>query len=77
MLHRFELNPREVDRVIVLLQPRRELVYRLAVRRLSARCRDDRAFNARTHALLERYLNELDELVAEAKALAAELTGDA
>ena len=75
MFRRFEPNPREVDRIVVLLAPRRELVYRLAVRRLSARCRDDRVFTTRTHALLERYLNELDELVAEAKAPAAELAG--
>ena len=75
MPRRFELNPREVDQVVVLLHPRRELVYRLAIRGLCTRCRVDRAFTTRTHALLERHLDELAELLSEAKALAAELTG--
>ena len=69
-----ELDPREVDGLVALLDPRREVVYRLAVRRVSARCRDDPAFAARTDALVKRFLGELSELLAEARQLARELT---
>ena len=65
-----ELDPREIDRLVALLDPRRELVHRLAVRRVSASCRYDPAFAARTDALVKQFLGELSELLAEARQLA-------
>jgi hypothetical protein len=69
----FALDPRVVDSVVRRLDPRRELVYRLAVRSLCVRCRGDRQFKARTDALVEQYRNELPAVLAEAKKLSEDL----
>jgi hypothetical protein len=69
---RFEVDPREVDRIVRRLDPRQELVYRLAVRGLCARCYyDDLAFRQRTDALLARFQSEFPAVLREAAALAA------
>jgi hypothetical protein len=68
---RFDVDPREVDRIVRRLDPRQELVYRLAVRGLCARCCGDRAFRQRTDALLARFQSEFPAVLREAAALAA------
>jgi hypothetical protein len=73
----FELDPREVEEFIRPLPARQQLVYRLAVRGLCARCRGDRQFCQRTDALVERYRKDLAAALEEAAKLAAELTASA
>jgi len=70
----FELDPREVEEFIRPLPARQQLVYRLAVRGLCARCRGDRQFRRRTDALTEQFRKELSAVLKEADQLAAELT---
>jgi hypothetical protein len=50
---RFTLDPRDVDAFLTKLDPRRELVYRLAMRGLSNRCRSDRRFETHTEELMK------------------------
>jgi hypothetical protein len=63
---RFTFDPREVDDYVRKLDPRRELVYRLAIRGLCDRCRGDRAFKARTEELMARYKDDLGAVLADA-----------
>jgi len=67
-------NPREIDAFVAKLEPRRELVYRLAIRGLCDRCRCDRKFRQRTEELMQRFNSELTAVLAEAGTLAADLT---
>jgi hypothetical protein len=69
----FELDPREVEDFIRPLPPRQQLVYRLAIRGLCARSRGNRAFMARTDALVAQFHKELPAVLREADALSAEL----
>jgi len=73
----FELDPREADRFVGTLPPRQELVYRLAMRALSPRCRGDRRFSRRTKALVKQFREDLPVLLKEADKLSAELTASA
>jgi hypothetical protein len=50
-----------------------QLVYRLAVRGLCARCRGDRVFQQRTDALVERYQKDLPAVLKEANKLSEDL----
>jgi hypothetical protein len=70
---RFELDPREADAFVRGMPPRQELVYRIAVRGLSERCRGDRQFRRRTDELMARFLDDLPAVMKEAAALEAEL----
>jgi hypothetical protein len=70
-----EFDPREVDVLVVNLDPRRELVYRIAIRELCDRCRCDRKFKQRTEELMQRFDGELSAMLAEAGKLAADLAG--
>ena len=69
-----ELDPGEVTVLLRGLPPRQELVYRLAIRGLSERCRGDRQFRHRTDALAEQFRKELPAVLREAEKLSAELT---
>ena len=69
----FTLDPREVDGYLAGLPPRRELVYRLAIRGLCSRCRDNRRFEGRTEELMQRFAAELREALAESALLEWEL----
>ncbi len=69
-----DLDPGEVTILLRGLPPRQELVYRLAVRGLSERCRGDRQFRARTDALIEQFRKDLPDVLKEANALSSELT---
>ncbi|HUC65275.1 MAG TPA: hypothetical protein VMA53_07605 [Stellaceae bacterium] len=69
----FELDPREVSEFVRGMPLRRELVYRLAVRGLCARCRGDRQFKACTDALIGQFRKELPTIMGEAEALGREL----
>ena len=73
----FELDPREADCFVGTLPPRQELVYRLAMRALSPRCRGDRRFSRRTKALVKQFREDLPVLLKEADKLSAELTASA
>jgi hypothetical protein len=70
----FELDARDAEHLVCTLPPRQELVYRLAVRSLRARCRIDRRFSRRTKALVEQFREDLPALLKEADKLSAELT---
>lgn len=70
----FELDPREVEEFIHPLPVRQQLVYRLAVRGLSARCRGDQQFRQRTDALAEQFRKDLPAVLGEANKLAEQLT---
>jgi hypothetical protein len=48
MKSRSTLDPREVNEYVAKLDPRREPVYRLALRGFCDRCRSDDAFTQRT-----------------------------
>ena len=74
MKPRFTFDPREVDGYVSKLDPRRELVYRLAIRGLCNRCRGDRAFQDRTSTLMLKFGSELDAVLREAGELKQELT---
>ena len=67
-------NPREIDAFVAKLDPRRELVYRIALRDLCDRCRCDRKFRQRTEELMQRFNSELTAVLAESGKLAADLT---
>ena len=67
-------NPRGIDAFVAKLDPRRELVYRIAVRDLCDRCRCDRRFKQRTEELMQRFNSELSAVLTEAGKLAADLT---
>jgi hypothetical protein len=69
-----DLDPGEVTVLLRGLPPRQELVYRLAIRGLSARCRGDRVFRQRTDALMEQFRKDLPALLKEADKLSDELT---
>jgi len=69
-----DLDPGEVTVLLRGLPPRQELVYRLAIRGLSARCRGDRVFTRRTDALAEQYRKDLPALLKEAAKLGEDLT---
>ena len=77
MEFRFELDPREAEEFVRPLPARQQLVYRLAIRGICARCRGDRTFQARTEALADRFRAELPAIVTEAAKLADELTAAA
>jgi hypothetical protein len=70
----FELDPREVEEFVRPLPARQQLVYRLAVRGLCARCRGDRQFQQRTDALVERFRKDLPAVLKEGDKLSDELT---
>ena len=70
----FELDPREADAFVRGMAPRQELVYRLAIRGMCARCRGDRQFTQRTDALIEQFRKELPAVLREANKLGEELT---
>jgi len=67
-------NPHEIDAFVARLDPRRELVYRIAIRDLCDRCRCDRKFKQRTEDLMQRFRGELSAVLAEASKLTADLT---
>lgn len=69
----FEIEPREVEYFVCTLPPREELIYRLAVRALSARCRGDRQFRQRTETLVLQFGQDLPAVLVEADKLSAEL----
>jgi hypothetical protein len=60
---------READRFVRPMDPRIELVYRLAIRAVCERCRSDREFRERTDALTARFGKELPDLLNEANRL--------
>ena len=68
-----DLDPGEITVLMRGLPLRQELVYRFAVRRLSARCRGDRQFRQRTEELTTRFRAELPAIMREADELVAEL----
>ena len=68
-----DIDPGEIAVLLRGLPPRQELVYRLAVRRLSARCRGDRQFRQRIEELTTRFRVELPAIMREADELVAEL----
>ena len=67
-------DPREIDAFVAKLDPRRELVYRVAIRDLCNRCRCDRRFKQRTEELMQRFNGELGAVLTDAGKLAADLT---
>ena len=67
-------NPREIDALVAKLNPRREFVYRIAIRDLCDRCRCDRKFKQRTEELMQGFRGELSAVLAEASKLTADLT---
>ena len=69
----FEIDPREAEHLVRNLPPRQELVYRLAVRALSARCRGDRQFRLRTETLILQFGKDLPAVLEEAEKLSADL----
>lgn len=73
----FDLDPGEVTVLVRGLLPRRELVYRIAILGLSARCRSDRQFRERTGELTTRFRGEMPTILTEAETLADELTAAA
>jgi len=66
---RYTFDPREVENYVAGLPPRRELIYRLAIRSLCDQCRSDRRFTERTQALIQQFGDELGEVTAEAAGL--------
>jgi hypothetical protein len=64
-----DLDPGEVTILVRGLPLRQELVYRLAIRRLSARCRGDRQFRRRTEDLTTRFKSDLPAILSEVTAL--------
>jgi hypothetical protein len=71
---RHTFDPREVENYVAGLPPRRELIYRLAIRSLCDQCRSDRQFTERTQGLMQQFGAELGEITAEAAQLERELT---
>jgi hypothetical protein len=72
-----DLDPGEITVLLRGLPPRQELIYRLAVRRLSVRCRSDRQFRERTDELTAKFNAELPAITIEAAKLADELSAAA
>jgi DNA-binding MarR family transcriptional regulator len=68
-----ELDPNEVTVLMRGLAPRRELIYRLAIRGLCERCRGDREFRERTEELTAKFKAELQAILAEAAKLGDDL----
>ena len=68
-----DLDPRDIAVLLRGLLPRQELVYRLAIRGLSARCRGDRVFRARTDGLVEEFRKDLPAVLKETRKLSDEL----
>jgi hypothetical protein len=68
-----ELDPNEVTVLMRGLAPRRELIYRVAIRGVSERCRGDRQFRQRTDELTAKFKAELPAILAEAAKLEADL----
>jgi hypothetical protein len=66
-------DPRDVERCLRPMPPRQELVYRLAIRVLSPRCRGDRRFSRRTKALAKQFREDLPVLLGEADKVSAKL----
>jgi hypothetical protein len=77
MRFELELDPREAEDFVRPLPARQQLVYRLAIRGICARCRGDRAFQARTEALAAKFKAELPAIMTEAAKLADGLTASA
>jgi hypothetical protein len=73
----FELDPHEADAFVRGMPPRQELVYRLAVRGLSARCRGDRRFIKRIDQLMFEFRKDLPAVLREARKLEGELAASA
>jgi hypothetical protein len=69
----FELDPREANAFVRGMPARQELVYRLAIRGLCARCRGDRAFTRRTDELIAQFSKDLAVVITEANRLGEEL----
>jgi hypothetical protein len=69
----FELDPREAEEFVRPLPARQQLVYRIAIRGICARCRGDRTFRTRTEALIDKFKTELPAILAEAAKLGDEL----
>lgn len=69
----FEIDPRVAERFVSTLPPRQELIYRLAVRNLCARCRGDRQFRQRTEMLIVQFGKDLPAVMQDARKLEAEL----
>jgi hypothetical protein len=67
-------EPREIDAFVAKLDPRRELVFRIAIADLCDRCRCDRKFKQRTEELMQRFNGELNAVLIDAGKLAADLT---
>ena len=72
-MSRLELDPGEITVLVRGVSPRQELVYRLVVRRLSARCRGDRQFRQRIEELLKSFPHDLPAILKEAAQLGDEL----
>jgi hypothetical protein len=66
-------DPREVDAIVAKLDPRQELVHRLAIRWLCRRCCADKEFGTRTGQLTAKVHGNFAEIRTEALRLAAEL----
>jgi hypothetical protein len=66
-------DTREVERCLRPMPPRQELVYRLAIRVLSPRCRGDRRFSRRTKALAKQFREDFPALLGEADRVSAKL----
>jgi hypothetical protein len=73
MKPRFALDPRELEAFLAKLDPRCELIYRVAMRGL---CCGDQGSEARTKVLMTRFKDDLGDVFEEAGELAHEmLTG--
>jgi len=70
---RFEFDPGEVERYLKPLEPRDELVYRMAILSLCDRCRGDSGFRRRLTQLQTRFAGELGDILVEAGRLREEL----
>jgi hypothetical protein len=70
---RFELDPQEADAFVCGMPPRQELVYRLALCGLCARCRRDPAFTRRTNELIAQFDTDLPAVRTEANKLGKEI----
>lgn len=70
---RFEFDPREVEQYLKPLEPRQELIYRMAIVSLCDRCRGDPGFRRRLARLQARFAGDLGEILVEAGQLRDEL----
>ena len=69
-----KITERSRRRYVAGLPPRRELIYRLAIRSLRGQSRSDRRFTERTQELMQQFGAELGDISAEAAQLARGLT---